>query len=101
MRRTLELREALSRYQTEGEAGFAAFATRSRRYITASWAHVGTEERELLSLARQKRTQRDWASINAAFEANKDPWSGPTGEFKALFSRIVTMVPSPMGLGPA
>ncbi|MDO8248846.1 MAG: hypothetical protein Q7T78_03895 [Rhodoferax sp.] len=54
-----------------------------------------------MPLARQKLTPEDWASINTAFAANKDPWAGPTGQFQALFSRIVTMVPAPYGVGPA
>lgn len=98
--RTHELREALSRYQAEGAAGFPAFEAQARTYIDASWAHVGTEERELLPLARQGLSKDDWASIDAAFAANRDPWSGPTGEFQHLFSRIVAMVPAPYGVGP-
>jgi branched-chain amino acid transport system ATP-binding protein len=97
---TRDLREALSRYQAAGDAGFADFETVASIYMDFSWKHLSTEERELLPLARQKLAPEDWASINAAFEANKDPWSGPTGEFKALFSRIVNMVPAPYGLGP-
>lgn len=97
---TRNLREALSHYQAAGAAGLADFESVARTYMDSSWAHLGIEERELLPLARQKLAPEDWASINAAFEANKDPWSGPTGEFKALFSRIVNMVPAPYGLGP-
>ena len=73
----------------------------ARTYIDATWKHIGTEETELLPLARQRLAPQDWAGIDAAFEANKDPWSGPAGEFRALFSRIVNMAPAPYGLGPA
>ena len=96
---TRNLREALSTYKTAGDAGFTDFESVAHIYMDSSWNHMGTEERELLPLARLKLTAEDWASINNAFEANKDPWSGPTGEFKALFSRIVNMVPAPYGLG--
>ena len=97
---TRTLRAALSRYQAAGDAGFAEFEAVAKTYMDASWKHLGIEERELLPMARLKLAPQDWASINAAFEANKDPWSGPTGEFKALFSRIVNMVPAPYGVGP-
>ncbi len=100
IRRTHALRDALSRYQTAGDASFAEFESVARRYIDASWNHMTTEERELLPLARQGLAPEDWASIDAAFKANQDPWSGPTGEFQSLFSRIVTMVPAPYGVGP-
>jgi branched-chain amino acid transport system ATP-binding protein len=100
-RRTQALREALTRYQADGARGFAEFDAVARRYIDASWQHVTTEEKELLPLARQGLSPQAWAEIDAAFEANKDPWAGPTGEFQTLFSRIVAMVPAPYGLGPA
>jgi branched-chain amino acid transport system ATP-binding protein len=70
------------------------------RYIESSRRHLVTEETELLPVARQKLAPLDWAGIDAAFAANRDPWSGPTGEFRALFSRIVSMVPAPHGVGP-
>ena len=101
VRHTLELHEALRRYEAAGDAGFTAFEAAARPYIAQSWNHIGLEERELLPLARQGLSEADWADIDAAFEANKDPWSGPTGEFRSLYSRIVSLVPAPYGLGPA
>lgn len=95
------MHEALKVYQTAGSAGFAEFDATASRYIESSRKHLVTEETELLPVAKQKLAPQDWAGIDAAFEANKDPWSGPTGEFRALFSRIVAMVPAPYGVGPA
>jgi branched-chain amino acid transport system ATP-binding protein len=100
-RSTQALRDALHQYQASGSTGFAAFETLANAYIDASWRHLGVEDNELLPLARQRLAPGDWAGIDAAFAANKDPWSGPAGEYKALFSRIVNMVPAPYGLGPA
>ncbi len=97
---TQALREALRVYQAKGAAGFTEFDAAATRYIESSRKHLITEETELLPVARQKLAPQDWAGIDAAFEANKDPWSGPTGEFRALFSRIVAMVPAPHGVGP-
>lgn len=100
-RSTLALRNALKHYQAVGSAGLADFEATATKYIDATWNHLGVEEKELLPLARQRLAPHDWAGIDAAFEANKDPWSGPTGEFRALFSRIVNMVPPPYGVGPS
>ena len=99
-RSTLALREALKHYQAVGSVGFTDFEATAIKYIDSSWSHLGVEEKELLPLARQRLAAQDWAGIDAAFEANKDPWSGPTGEFRTLFSRIVNMVPPPYGVGP-
>jgi branched-chain amino acid transport system ATP-binding protein len=98
---TQALRAALHVYEAAGAAGFAEFDALAMRYIDSSRKHLVTEETELLPVARQKLAPQDWAGIDAAFEANKDPWSGPTGEFRSLYSRIVSMVPAPYGLGPA
>jgi branched-chain amino acid transport system ATP-binding protein len=98
---TRNLCEALHAYQATGAKGFADFEAVALRYIDATWKHISLEEKELLPMAVQRLAPADWAGIDAAFEANKDPWSGPTGEFRALFSKIVNMVPAPYGLGPA
>jgi branched-chain amino acid transport system ATP-binding protein len=97
---THHLREALRAYQVAGSSGFAEFEAMALRYIDSTWTHISLEERELLPMAVQRLAPADWAGIDAAFEANKDPWSGPTGEFRALFSKIVNLVPAPYGLGP-
>jgi branched-chain amino acid transport system ATP-binding protein len=98
---THHLRASLQTYQATGSAGFAEFEAVALRYIDSTWKHISLEEKELLPMAVQRLAPHDWAGIDAAFEANKDPWSGPTGEFRALFSKIVNLVPAPYGLGPA
>ena len=98
---TRHLRESLRTYQAAGEKGFADFDAVALRYIDSTWKHISLEEKELLPMAMQRLAPSDWAGIDAAFESNKDPWSGPTGEFRSLFSKIVNLVPAPYGLGPA
>jgi len=98
---TRHLLEALRSYKGAGAGAFAEFEAVALRYIDSTWKHISLEEKELLPLAAKRLAPQDWAGIDAAFEANKDPWSGPTGEFRALFSKIVNMVPAPYGLGPA
>lgn len=97
--RTRRLRDALGEYRNGGPSAFAAFHAAAVRYMDESWRHLQLEETELLPLARRALSAADWQDIDAAFEANRDPWSGPKGEFRALFSRIVNMVPAPHGLG--
>ena len=98
-RHTGQLETALARYRSEGGPAFAAFETLARGYVDAMTRHIRLEEAELLPLARKGLSATDWAEIDAAFEANRDPWSGPTGEYRALYSRIVNLVPAPYGLG--
>lgn len=98
---THHLRQALATYKGAGTAAFAEFEAVALRYIDNTWKHISLEETELLPQAAKRLAPQDWAGIDAAFEANKDPWSGPTGEFRALFTKIVNLVPAPYGLGPA
>jgi hemerythrin-like domain-containing protein len=98
-RHTGQLEAALARYRSEGSPAFAAFEALARGYVDAMTRHIRLEEAELLPLARGRLSATDWAEIDAAFEANRDPWSGPTGEFRALYSQIVNLVPAPYGLG--
>ena len=42
-------------------------------------------------------------TLDAAFATNRDPFTGhaPEAPYEALFSRIVNLVPAPLGLGAA
>ena len=48
-------------------------------------------------------TEQDWADLDEAFGANRDPLTGhePEADYRALFTRIVNIVPAPIGLGAA
>jgi hypothetical protein len=61
------------------------------------------EEREVLPLAERVLTDDDWADLDEAFSANRDPLTGcePEADYHALFTRIVNAVPAPIGLGAA
>jgi branched-chain amino acid transport system ATP-binding protein len=96
-----DLQGALIRYVARGPEAFGGFDAQVRQYADFQWEHMRTEERELLPQARQSLTEADWADIDAAFEANREPWSGPAGDFRSLLSHIVNLVPPPHGLGPA
>jgi len=96
-----QVQAALIHYLANGAAGFARFDAEVQRYLAYNWEHLRTEETELLPQARRLLGAEDWAQIDAAFAANQGPWSGPAGEFRALLSRIVNLVPPPYGVGPA
>lgn len=94
-----ELRTALDNYRTAGAAGLPAFRDAARTYIDFQWQHMSKEERHVLPLARDVLTAEDWAAIDGVFTANDNPWEGPAGEYKQLFTRIVSIAPDPIGVG--
>ena len=61
------------------------------------------EETELLPLAEKTLTDADWQEIDAAFLGHTDPLLGMEvgSRYDALFSRIVSLAPPPIGVGPA
>jgi branched-chain amino acid transport system ATP-binding protein len=99
--RTLE--QALARYQSGGQREFAQFAAAVDDYAEFHWKHMRAEENELIPLAKKQLTAEDWAEIDKAFLGNADPLVGVDAgkEYRDLFTRIVNLAPSPIGLGPA
>lgn len=98
-----ELEHALTAYEIMGEARRAAFEEKLQRYVDFYLAHMRLEEEAILPLAQKVLTGPDWAELDEAFEANRDPLLGhtPEQEYRTLFSRIVNLVPAPIGLGKA
>ena len=97
--RIATLRAALESYRQQGAAGFDGFRDALKTYVADEWHHMNTEEGQIFPLAKAHLTPEDWAEIDAAFLANDNPWQGAAGEYAALFSRIVNIAPSPVGLG--
>ncbi|WP_255437847.1 hemerythrin domain-containing protein [Comamonas flocculans] len=98
---TGRLDRALVSYVQAGAAGFAGFRDAARRYVAEEWAHVGTEEREILPVARRLFTPAEWEAINADFARNGDPWAGEGNRYAELFKRITQLAPAPIGVGEA
>lgn len=98
-----QLAMALIEYEQFGDARRDAFAEAAERYVEGYLRHLEVEEREVLPLAARVLADEDWRAIDAAFAANRDPLTGhpPEAAFRALFTRIVSLVPAPLGLGPA
>jgi hemerythrin-like domain-containing protein len=98
-----ELEHALLGFEMLGEPRRLAFERAAKRYVDFYLAHMALEEREILPLAERVLTAQDWADLDEAFMANRDPLTGcePEPDYRALFTRIVGIVPAPIGLGSA
>jgi hemerythrin-like domain-containing protein len=97
------LEQALTRYQQGGAAEFSAFLAAVEGYAAFHWDHMRSEEKELLPLAEKHLTAADWQEIDAAFLGHTDPLLGTAAgtEYEALFTRIASLAPPPIGVGPA
>jgi len=101
-RRIRDLEHALLGFEVVGEPRRGAFELAARRYADFYIAHMAMEEQEILPLAEQMLTGEDWIELDEAFSANRDPLTGhePEPDYRSLFTRIVSAVPAPIGLGP-
>ena len=95
------LKQALATFERAGPPGLSAFREAVNRYYEFQWQHISTEESAVIPRALAVLTPEDWSTIDAAFLANDSPWEGPAGKFKDLFTRIVTIAPAPIGVGPS
>ena len=98
-----DLEHALLAFEIVGEPRREAFEKELKRYVEFYLEHMRIEETEVLPAAEKLLNDEDWAELDAAFLRNRDPLTGhpPEDEYRGLFSRIVGMVPAPIGLGPA
>ncbi len=96
-----DLEQHLLRFEAGGETQFPAFAKAVEDYAEFHWRHMRLEEDELMPLAQERLTSQDWERIAEAFGENGDPLFGVVRdqEFRALFTRIVTLAPAPLGVG--
>jgi hemerythrin-like domain-containing protein len=98
-----DLEHALLAFEVLGDSRRAAFESAVERYIGFYLEHMATEENELLPAARRCFSEADWAELDAAFAANRDPLTGhePEEGYRPLFRKILMNAPAPVGLGPA
>ena len=96
-----ELEHALLGFEMLGDVRRPAFEQAAQRYVDFYLAHMALEERDVLPLAERVLTAQDWADLDEAFASNRDPLTGhePDADYRALFTRIVGIVPAPIGLG--
>jgi hemerythrin-like domain-containing protein len=97
-----ELEHALLGFEMMGESRRLAFEQAAQRYVDFYLGHMALEEQQILPLAERVLTADDWADLDHAFLQNRDPLTGhePQDEYRSLFTRIVNLVPAPIGLGP-
>ncbi|MEX8518348.1 MAG: hemerythrin domain-containing protein [Leptothrix sp. (in: b-proteobacteria)] len=99
----LRLEHQLLEVEMLGAGRMPAFVAAVELFCDRYREHMHIEEQEVLPLARRVLTEADWAVINAAFDANRDPLTGhkPEQEYEDFLRRIVNLLPAPLGLGPA
>ncbi len=95
-----ELQHALLAFEVLGEPRREAFEAAVARYTRFYLEHMAVEEHQLLPAARRHFTAADWAELDAAFAAARDPLTGHEAapEYRPLFRRIVNRAPAPIGL---
>ncbi|MBQ0961254.1 hemerythrin domain-containing protein [Ideonella sp. 4Y11] len=96
-----DLAHLLLAYEVMGEPRRAAFEQAVDRYIDNYLRHMAVEESEVLPAALEHLSAEDWAALDAAFAANKDPLTGhePEDGYRPLFQQILNRAPAPIGLG--
>lgn len=95
-----DLEREVHYFEEHWPGGASSFKAAVDAYADFHWSHMRKEEAQVLPLAQREFNAADWEEITEAFEANKDPVAGvPEKEFEALFSRIVSIAPDPIGLG--
>ncbi|MFH0131821.1 hemerythrin domain-containing protein [Variovorax sp. VaC1] len=102
-RKIRDVEHALLAFEMLGEPRREAFESAIGQYVDFYLNHMALEEREILPLAERVLTDNDWRDLDEAFAQNRDPLTGHVAdlEYNALFTRIVNLVPAPIGLGPA
>jgi hemerythrin-like domain-containing protein len=95
--------QCLIRYEEGGDEEFPEFAREIDRFVESYWEHMRKEEEHVFPLAEKLFSAADWDAIERAFKGNVDPLAGHRNEkdFRKLFSRIVSLAPPPIGVGPA
>jgi hemerythrin-like domain-containing protein len=96
------LAQALNRYEEGGAREFPAFERQVGNFVDSYRNHMSKEEERLFPLARKLLTPLDWVMIDAAFAENRDPLAAERDEkdLDRLFTRIVSIAPPPIGIGP-
>jgi hemerythrin-like domain-containing protein len=96
------LQHLLLGWELIGESRRAAFADAAREYVDFYLEHMRVEESQIMPAVASLLTPVDWEMLDAAFASSRDPLAGGPREpcYDRLFTRIVMMVPAPIGVGP-
>lgn len=98
-----ELQHLLLGWELIGESRRGAFELQAREYVKFYLNHMRTEETQIMPAAESHLSPADWAELDAAFVADRDPLAGGVRDrhFDRLFTRIVLTAPAPIGVGPS
>jgi hemerythrin-like domain-containing protein len=95
-----ELERSLIFFEDRWPEGSREFLEAVDAYADFHWKHMRKEEEQMLPLAEKHLSADDWKKVDAAFDGNIDPIEGiKERDFRALFSRIVSLAPAPVGVG--
>jgi len=96
-----ELEHALLAFEVLGEPRREAFEHAAEQYVAAYLTHMSIEESQVLPALEAHFTDADWAEVDSAFGAHRDPLTGHPAEpqYERLFAKIVSTAPAPIGLG--
>ncbi len=100
--RVRELMHMLMAWEYLGDVRREAFEVAVSQYIDFYLEHMRLEETVVMPEAEKLLTDADWHALNAAFATNQDPLNSRVPrnpQFDRLFTRIVMLAPSPVGLG--
>ena len=100
--RVRELMHLLMAWEYLGDTRRVAFETAVKAYVGFYLEHMRQEEAVILPAAERALTDADWHALNAAFATNQDPLNTRLPrdpQFDRLFTRIVMLAPSPVGVG--
>jgi hemerythrin-like domain-containing protein len=100
--RVRELVHLLMAWEYLGDTRREAFEAAVTKYIDFYLEHMRLEETVVMPEAEKHLTEADWHALNAAFATNQDPLNTRVPrnpQFDRLFTRIVMLAPSPVGLG--
>jgi hemerythrin-like domain-containing protein len=93
-----ELERALVLFEDSWPEGAGEFLQAVNDYADFHWKHMRKEEQEILPAAERLFNAEDRKAIDEAFDVNQDPIAGiKERDFHALFSRIVSLAPAPVG----
>ena len=79
----------------------ATFETAMHLYVRFYLEHMHIEEAQVLPLAEAMLGAADWAELDDAFLANRDPLTGhdAVAAYRPLFTKIVAALPAASGVG--
>ncbi len=99
--RVRELQHLLLAWELIGPSRRPAFVEALQAYVRFYLEHMRQEEIEVLPAADKALSDADWAELDQAFEAGRDPLAGGERDpaYHKLFTHIVNTAPAPIGVG--